>query len=249
MASALLPMLCSAGYDDSYLLSHYAKSVGTVKTTFGKKQNGEPYKIDEKTRMDAGYSSAGIGQLFEWAVTSYEEFDASTNGYILDYDPTFVNPKNISEFSLTISATHSSTYSFSFSKTESVSTSNRLSMGMNISGFGQVQSSTTNTVSFASTEGFTYSFVQSKTIQRTYTFDFSKVPDGYVVSPCLVCSAKKLDYTYTYYDHWWWGDYPVRTDELVNATNSVLIYDSNTLFVTIAIKKPSDKRPILYLKP
>lgn len=248
-ALILLPTLCSAGYDDSYLLSYYAASVGTSKTTYGRNQKGEPCVVNQEERIDAGYSSVGIGQLFGWTVTSYQEFDASANGYIIAFDTPFLNPKTISNYSLSVSLASSSTCTFSYASSETISSSNRLSVGMNLPNFGTIESSTDRTLSFSTTHGYSYTFGQAKTIQRTYTFDFSKVPAGYVVAPCLVCSAKALAYTYTYYDHWWWGDYPVRTEDLVNVKNNLLIYDPDTFFVTLAIKKPNEIEPVLYLKP
>ena len=252
LSLAILPLLCSAGYDQDSLLRYYQSSTPTAVNAYSKDPNnaGKACEVGKEYRVDAGRSSAGIGQSFGWTVTSYQDYSATRNGYILAYDPVFVNPAAISDYKLSISFTRSIQYSFSFNTTQTVAESNRLSAVLGIAKFARVEGSTTKTESISTAEDFTYAFGEATTATHQFTFDLSKVPSGYVVTPCLVANAKILSYTYTYYDNWWWGSYPVRTPELVGVKNSVLIYDPSTIFVTLAIKPVGQSgKPSLYLKP
>lgn len=252
LSLAVLPMLCSAGYGQDSLLSYYQSSTPTVVKAYSKNPSDstQPCEVGKEYQVDIGRSSAGIGQFFGWTVTSYEDYNAAHNGYILAYDPVFVNPAAISDYKLSVSFTRSKEYSFSFSTTQSVTESNRLSAAFGIANFVKVDASKTTTSSISTTEKFTYAFGEATTTTHQFTFDLSKVPSGYIVTPCLVANAKVLSYTYTYYGNWWWGVYPVQTPELVGVKNSVLIYDPTTIFVTLAIKPAGQSgRPSLYLKP
>lgn len=242
-------LLCSAGYSQSDALANFLSSTPKSINTFGRDEKGAARKVNEEYRIDIGKSSVGIDQFIKWKVTSCNQYNAARNGYILAYDPIFQNPKAISNYKLSLSLTWSSEYSFSFSKSEGKETSNRLSTSFGVSRFANVKDEVSSISSSSTTVGHSYTFGKTVEYKREYTFDFSKVPDGYVVSPCFVCNAMTIDYTYTYYDHWWWGDYPVRTGGMKDVENSILIYDPSTVFITYCIKETgSSGSPTLYFK-
>ncbi len=217
--------------------------------SFGADSDGNVHKLNTEYTVDAGRSSAKISQFIKWSVTSCIEYKIETGGYILACDSVFIDSGAVSNYTLTLRTTWSEEHSFSFEKSEGRETSNRLSASFGVKGYGTVEGSFSSTQSSSTTIGYSYSFGEQKTVERTYTFDFSKVPSGYVVSPCVISNALIISYNYTYYDHWWWGDYPVRTKELTDVSNTILIFDPETTHLTYCIKKPNQPMSsALYLR-
>lgn len=231
--------LASAGYGPS--LSELGYTIAdnpTSISTFGNNPaDGKPYTIGNEYSFDAGYSSAGIGQIMKWKPIYAQKYDAAKGrGFIFNYDSIFFNPKVVKEVDITLESSWSAEYSYSLEKSQSSSLTNQFATAFQLSGFAKVSGSQTTAYQNTTTVNYSYSFGRTQTFKRTYHFVPGEVPDGYVCTPCLVASATLIRYQYTLYDHWWWGDYPVQTPELVNQTQTILVFDKTSTFLTLGIK-------------
>jgi len=188
-----------------------------------------------------------ITQDLRWTVLSYKQYNAAHNGFILNYDQKMVNPKAIIGQTLTLTNSISSEYSFSYESSETNEISGKLGCAFSLGGANLSVSLSAAHIT-TTTYGFSYSYGTINSNQNAYEFDYSTVPSGYLVSPCIVCNAVEMEYSYTIYDHWWWGDYPSRTASEVNVLNKVLVYDSSSFEMTICIREEGfSGKPIYYL--
>ena len=228
-------------------MSLYSSTSPTIHDGFYNYQN-KYIRVGNSFKYDLGRRNHGlIGQYMNITITNYYSYNAASNGYILHYDEPMINPKAIKNQKLSLSSSESSEYSFSFSKSVSLEIASFLSSSLSFKNFkiGNESSITTSTTSSTT---YSYSFGNTKTITKEYEFDYTLVPNGYVVSPCIVCNAIELNFTYTIYDQYWWGDYVSQDSSEVNVKNSLLIYDGSTEFITLCIKESGvSGKPTLYL--
>lgn len=246
---ALLPLLSlslSSFTAAKLNLSDFNSTKTETKKTFN--YNGVECKINSKYKKDLGRRNSGlIGQYLEWEVTSYKEYNTSTNGFILYYETPMINPKAVKSFKEKVSFTLSKEYSYSFQKEEKHELSLTFGAGFGFNGI-DFTSAINSKHSTTSIETYTYTYGESQTIERTYEYNFSQVPDGYVASPCIVVNAIEIEYKYTVYDNYWWGNYESRDSSEVNQTNSLLIYDLSSAYITYCIRKDGDSgKPTYYL--
>ncbi len=245
----LLPMLnlllCSFTTTNKLSLSDYDSTEPTSLSKFT--YNDKQKNVNEEYTTDLGRRNGPIGQYMKWKVTSFKYHNAGENAFILYYNSPMYNPKAINSYAKTISYTISEEYSFSLEKQETHELSLKLATGFNYYGidFSKAMSAKQSTTSI---ESYTYTYGETKTVSEEIDFDFSRVPDKYVFSPCVVVSAYEIKFTYTIYDHYWWGDYESRDSSEVNQKNSLVIYNPETAYITYCIKKDSDEgKPTYYL--
>lgn len=196
-------------------------------------------QVGESENYDLGRRNAGIiSQYLKVTLKDYKKYDASNRGgYVYDYDSPFINPKSLSEYKLTISTSYATQYTYSYSHTLYWDVSNSLNATIGISDVVELEAGMEVTEGESVTEGFSYSFGTTTTISKEYNFDLSKVPSGYVFTPCVVCSAEVFTFDYCVWNDYWFGD-TASTDEKEYAIDeSEIYYDVTTMFFTIGIKK------------
>ncbi|MDD7618769.1 MAG: hypothetical protein PUJ43_02815 [Bacillales bacterium] len=244
-----LTLLCSAGYGEKLDYDDFTAPYGRRLTSFGYNPNTRsPYLVGTEYQMECGQSTVGISQYMKWKVTSITDYNETTGGYIYDYDPIFINPSAVTDYSLSLTTAWSAQYSFSFTKMETREMSNRFAGVFGYSDFTQVEASFSTTYQSSHSSTYTWSFGTETSVTRTYSFALDRVPSQYLATPCLIANAKIVSYSFTMYDRWLSGDKPVLTPELVNASNTVLIVDRSTVFITIGIKKVGEQgKPQRYL--
>lgn len=237
-----LTLLCSAGYGEKLDYDDFTAPYGQRVTSFGyNPETGSAYKVGTEYILECGRSSAGISQYMKWTVTSIADYNETRGGFVYAYDPIFINPAAVTDYTLSLTTGWSTQYTFSFEKEETSITSNRFAGLLGFPDFAQVESAYERTYQSTTSVVYTWSFGTETTLTRTYSFALNKVPSQYLATPCLIANAKIVHYSFTMYDRWWWGDYPVRTPELVNASNTVAIVDRSTIFITIGIKKVGEQ--------
>ncbi len=238
-------LLCSFTTPNKYTLYDYNSTESPRLTKFP--YNGEVKEVDKDYTTDLGKRNGPIGQFMKWKVTSLKYHDASKNAFILYYKNPMINSKAVSSYTQTISYTVSREYSFSFAKQETHELSLKLATGFSYYGI-DISKAMSAKQSTTSIESYTYTYGESQTISEEITFDFSRVPDGCLVSPCVVVSAYEIEFTYTIYDHYWWGDYESRDSSEVNQKNSLVIYNPETAYITYCVKlEGNEEKPIYYL--
>lgn len=238
-------LLCSFTSENKMMLYEFNSTETSSDKIF--KYNGKVYDVGKNYELDLGRRNGPIGQSLKWNVTSYKTYTADKNGFILYYLKPMINPKAISKYTETISYTISKEFSFSFQKEETHELSLTFATGFKFENI-DFSKAINQKKSVSTIDSYTYTYGESQTITRTLEYDFSRVPDNYLVSPCIVANAIQIDYKYTVYDHYWWGVYESRDPNEVNQENSLIVYDINSLEITYCIQKEGNtEKPIYYL--
>ncbi len=194
--------------------------------------------VGKEYQFDMGRRNAGIiGQYLKFELKEYKKYDASIqNGFVYSYNPNFINKQAIKDYTLTFEVTYSQEFSYSYSHETTWDISNKITEELDLP-VVKVTNSTEISFSDSVQETYTFAFGQTETIKEEYTFDASQVPDGYVFTPCFICSAEEFVYDYCIYNDYWISDVPSTLPSENVEDGRLLKYDESSFFLTIGIKK------------
>lgn len=225
--------LCSfsSGTKSGSLSDYWGTTSYFTYDKYGKRFTGKSGEIPLGKRL------WGVDYYLKYQITSYKRYSFSNcTGYPLDYKPVFTNPGSLTEYTLNISTSYFTEYTYSYSETITTQVSNAFSTGLNIAGMAQIKNETEIKQVKTNTQTYTFGFGKETTFTDSYVFDLTKVPSGYVFTPTVICEAQVFELSYDVVGRWWLGDSSTGLEGENCDKQKLVVYDPTTLFLTTGIK-------------
>lgn len=201
--------------------------------THGKTWDGE------KDEICLGKRGWGVDHFLKYEITSYKRYSFSNNtAFPLDYKSVFINPGSLKEYTLSMSTSYFTQYTYSYSETITREVSNAFAAKFKIPNMLEISDTMEVSQSSTQTKSYTFGFGRQTTLSDTFVFDLEKIPSGYVFSPTVVCEAEVVSFKFEVVSRWWWGDYFTNVKGEKSDNEILVVYDPSTIFLTMGIKSP-----------
>lgn len=191
-----------------------------------------------------------IDRYLVYEVLDYKRYYFSyETGYALDYNSVFIYPGALKEYTLNISTSYFSEYSYTYSQSVTCQVSNVFAATFNLFNMAEITQGLEISTGLTSSGSKTYGFGTQATFNESFVFDLEKIPTGYVFTPVIICEAEIFTLKYHAYGQWWWGDILTSNPDEHSDNQKLVVYNPSTLFLTAGIKKlnSNSKEPEYYL--